>query len=595
MRHLLLAICAALILAVPGANAQDEDDAEEQRRVRRLGDVIGSGGDEFSIGFEDLEIPQEPVEEIPEVSLPDPAQDARLQTLLRARAFVPDDPDTLAALGDLADELSGDISAMIDAGSLDEAQRLARVVAIIDDSRPVLAEVESAVSHRSAVAGALGAARAALDEGRLTGPEGDNAAELFARALELDPGNADAASGLEATHQAIIDRAVETAEALDFEQAEALLASAESVHEAPEAVDAALGQIREIRSGHVSDLDQEVLTGIDAENYDEAESVLNELIALGHDSSRIDYLQGALEDARLYGQFEPGQTFSDELSLSGDGPEMIVIPTGSFEMGSPDREKDRSSNEGPQHRVTFERGFALSVTEVSVGQFARFIQATGYRTDADISGGTQVYNLESGRMEERKGVNWRRDYIGEEATADLPVIHVSWRDAKAYAQWLSEETGRHYRLPSEAEFEYALRAGSTTMYWWGDKSPPENDTENITGDRDVSPSGARWNVAFRRYSDGHWGPAPVGSLKPNPFGLYDMGGNVMEWVEDCWHDSFVQAPTDGSAWVNPGCGRHVVRGASWSSTPAMSRSAFRISSNESNTDTRVGFRVARDL
>src|SRR5690625_7562132 len=108
---------------------------------------------------------------------------------------------------------------------------------------------------------------------------------------------------------------------------------------------------------------------------------------------------------------------------------MIVIPTGSFEMGSPDREKDRSSNEGPQHRVTFERGFALSVTAVSVGQFARFIQATGYRTAADISGGTQGYDLESGRMEERKGVNSRRDYIGEEATAGPPDIHESGRDA----------------------------------------------------------------------------------------------------------------------------------------------------------------------
>src|SRR5690625_5876077 len=103
---------------------------------------------------------------------------------------------------------------------------------------------------------------------------------------------------------------------------------------------------------------------------------------------------------------------------------MIVIATGRVELVPPDREKDRSSNEGPQHRVTFERGFALSVTEVSVGQFARFIQATGYRTDADISGGTQVYNLESGRMEERKGVNWRRDYIGEEAPADLRSIKV---------------------------------------------------------------------------------------------------------------------------------------------------------------------------
>jgi formylglycine-generating enzyme required for sulfatase activity len=119
--------------------------------------------------------------------------------------------------------------------------------------------------------------------------------------------------------------------------------------------------------------------------------------------------------------------------------------------------------------------------------------------------------------------------------------------------------------------------------------------ENVTGDRDVSPTGARWNVAFRRYGDSYWGPAPVDTLMRNPFELSDIGGNVMEWVDDCWHDSFVRAPDDGSSWVNPGCERRVIKGASWSSTPAMSRSAFRIASSTTSTDMRVGFRVARDL
>jgi len=190
-------------------------------------------------------------------------------------------------------------------------------------------------------------------------------------------------------------------------------------------------------------------------------------------------------------------------------------------------------------------------------------------------------------------VNWRDNYLGETADDDLPVIHVSWNDATAYAEWLTEQTGRSYRLPTEAEFEYALRAGTQTTYWWGRR--PDEEPENVTGDGDEFLDQRRWTVAFDRWSDGYWGPAPAGSLVANPFGLFDMGGNVMEWVLDCWHDSYVRAPTDGSAWVNPGCNRRVIRGASWSSTPAMSRSAFRLSSRTDVADARVGFRVARDL
>ena len=117
----------------------------------------------------------------------------------------------------------------------------------------------------------------------------------------------------------------------------------------------------------------------------------------------------------------------------------------------------------------------------------------------------------------------------------------------------------------------------------------------MTGDGDRFTGGRTWEVSFRRYTDGFWGPAPVGSLEANPFGLFDMGGNIMEWMEDCWHDSFVRAPTDGDAWINPGCNRRVIRGAQWSSTPEMSRSAYRLSATAGTTDARVGFRVARDL
>jgi formylglycine-generating enzyme required for sulfatase activity len=119
--------------------------------------------------------------------------------------------------------------------------------------------------------------------------------------------------------------------------------------------------------------------------------------------------------------------------------------------------------------------------------------------------------------------------------------------------------------------------------------------ENLTGSGDVSRSRRSWSVAFENYDDEHWGPAEVGSFKPNPFGLYDIGGNVGEWVRDCWHETYLRAPTDGSAWVNPGCGQRVIRGGYWASSPAQTRAAFRLFARPDHSDARVGFRIARDL
>ena len=164
----------------------------------------------------------------------------------------------------------------------------------------------------------------------------------------------------------------------------------------------------------------------------------------------------------------------------------------------------------------------------------------------------------------------------------------------AICSLLAAETGLPYRLPSEAEFEYALRAGSTTAYPWGEESPPAL-VENLTGAGDQSPTRRSWANAFAGYADGYWGPAPVAKFQSNPFGINDMNGNVSEWVEDCWHDNYNRAPRDGSAWVNPGCKQRVIRGASWASSPVQARSAFRLGASSDTTNARVGFRVARDL
>ena len=189
---------------------------------------------------------------------------------------------------------------------------------------------------------------------------------------------------------------------------------------------------------------------------------------------------------------------------------------------------------------------------------------------------------------------WEDDFEGRPAADNMPVVNVSWEDASAYAAWLSQRTGKPYRLPSEAEFEYAMRAGTTTRYWWGD-GRPQTVVENLTGSRDRSTRGRRWSNSFSGYRDGFWGPAPVMHFKPNGFGLYDMDGNVSEWVEDCWHDNYTRAPHDGSAWVNPGCQERVVRGGSWGSAPNQVRSGYRLGVVADTRSGRVGFRVVRVL
>src|SRR5690606_18319050 len=195
----------------------------------------------------------------------------------------------------------------------------------------------------------------------------------------------------------------------------------------------------------------------------------------------------------------------------------------------------------------------------------------------------------------RSGVDWRSGYDGRPADPDEPVLHVSVRDAEAYAVWLSEQTGRHYRLPSEAEFEYALRAGNPGRYPWGNAGVPPADSGNFTGGNDVSPGGRTWNNGFVGYGDGYWGVAPAGRFKPNAWGLHDMAGNVSEWVADCWHASYRRAPADGAAWYNPGCRARVVRGGSWAGSPAQTRAAWRARMDSDVTSARVGFRVVRGI
>ncbi|MEE4295371.1 MAG: formylglycine-generating enzyme family protein [Wenzhouxiangella sp.] len=461
------------------------------------------------------------------------------------------------------------------------------------DSTPTISQQRA---REAVVEPLLSQADTALVRGWLVTPVGRSAMDLYLAALELDPDNAEARDGLSAVFQATLEAALLLAREVDFEGADALLGRADLMEDSNGSLSATRERIQRLRDDYLNRAESDVRTLISNGEFVRAEEQITDLIAIGLPRERLRELRRELSYARVYGSFRPGQTLRDP--LGGDpetlGPTLVVIPSGQYMMGSPESEADRLDHEGPRHRVVMPQGFALAKTETTVSQFAQFVAATGYVTDAERAGWSRVYDVRSGRMSRRSGISWRQDYRGDEADPDLPVIHVSWRDARAYADWLAELSGLDYRLPTEAEFEYALRAGTQSAYWWGNASP-DSAIENLTGEEDFSPNGAQWNVAFKGYGDDHWGPAPAASYSTNPFGLHDMSGNVMEWVEDCWHDSFVRAPSDGSAWVNPGCRERVIRGGSWSSTPGMSRSAYRLAGREDSTDIRVGFRVARDL
>jgi formylglycine-generating enzyme required for sulfatase activity len=305
-------------------------------------------------------------------------------------------------------------------------------------------------------------------------------------------------------------------------------------------------------------------------------------------------LRARIDQVAHYGLFRPGQVFTDALRSGARGPTMVVVPHGGFRMGARDEEPNASSAERPLHYVRFDRGFAMARTETTVGEFRRFVQATGYRSRAVRRGHSIVYSERSGNLVRRSNVDWRHDYTGGIATDDMPVLHVSARDAEAYAQWLSQQTGERYGLPSEAQFEYAERAGSEGSLAWNSRIPPRF-AGNITGALDRSPTGRHWRNAFEDYTDGFWGPSPAGRYPANAFNLHDLSGNVSEWVADCWHDGYRRAPADGQPWVNPGCRQRAIRGGSWASAPAQVRSAWRLSTDGDTTNARLGFRLVREL
>ena len=241
---------------------------------------------------------------------------------------------------------------------------------------------------------------------------------------------------------------------------------------------------------------------------------------------------------------EPGEVMRD----CPECPEMVLVPAGEFTMGSPADEPDRVYNEGPQRKVTIAAPFWVGRYEVTFAEWDACVAAGGCSTKPDDEG-------------------WGR--------ANRPVIHVSWKDAKEYVGWLSQETGKTYRLLSEAEWEYSARARSTTAFWWG--------KDVGKGNANCDGCGSEWDRKT----------APVGSFKANDFGLYDTAGNVWEWVEDCWNVSYRRAPTDGSSWLEGDCTYRGLRGGAWYYEPDLVRSARRDGGNPDIRNPAIGFRIAR--
>ena len=284
---------------------------------------------------------------------------------------------------------------------------------------------------------------------------------------------------------------------------------------------------------------------------DPREAILEPVVIHGWDADRVQERQARQADA-----LGIPVVFRDRLADGSPGAEMVLIPSGIYIMGSPADEPERSDDEGPQHQVIIPRPFAIGRFALTFDEWDAYALATGgYRP-------------------------WDEDW----GRGSHPVINVSWKHAQQYLRWLVSQTGQDYRLPRESEWEYACRAGTTTRFHTGDCITTDQANFNGNNPAEGCPEG--------RYPEQ---TTPVGGYPPNLLGLHDMHGNVFEWVADCWNDSYIGAPGDGSAWMAGDCGRAVLRGGSWGSIGGFVRSAYRYFRDRGYRYGSRGFRVARSV
>ena len=293
-----------------------------------------------------------------------------------------------------------------------------------------------------------------------------------------------------------------------------------------------------------------------------------------------------------------GTVFHDQLKDKSDAPDLVVLSSGSFMMGASDSEANREPDEGPQREVQI-AAFAMGSSEITVAQFRQFVESSGYLTDAESNSNVSTmagpeagcFTFQSGAaFGWTAGSSWQKP--GFAPGDSHPAVCISWNDAQAYADWLSSQTGNSYRLPSEAEHEYALRAGGNSRYAWGNDADAACTYANVLDQSAMQTFPGAPTVSC---NDAYIYTSPVRTFKANAFGLYDMAGNAWEWTADCSKPNYQGAPTDARAWTGGDCGNRVLRGAGWNGKPLNLRAANRLRDSRALRAADTGFRVARDL
>ena len=291
---------------------------------------------------------------------------------------------------------------------------------------------------------------------------------------------------------------------------------------------------------------------------------------------------------------EPGKVFRDCPTC----PELVVVPAGSFVMGSTPEETKRAglpeeqgSREWPAHKVTIAKPFAVGKYELTVGEYAAF--AT--ETKRPASDKCTTWDGVANKWGEVATATWQNP--GYPQTDKFPAGCLTLDDVRAYTAWLSKKTGQHYRVPSEAEWEYVARAGTKTQQTWGDDSSNICTMANVADLMRAEAHGGDVKDSSRAFPcrDGYVFASPVGSFPPNPWGLYDVVGNIWEWTEDCFIPNYDAAPTDGSVHMPAGCERLIVRGGGWYSRSWFARPPGRSREFPTYRSSTLGLRVVRDL
>ena len=522
--------------------------------------------------------------------------------------------------------------------------------------QPTTAPAKAAPAEQDEITRLLAAAGADLKARRLTSPVGNNAWDRYQRVLEIDPANSKAVAGMDRVIESYMELFGAAVEQEDFDKAAGYLAKIRELHpdfpvlqEGEQRLTAA----RRARKERMAEqerqrqaeeaarqaelerqrIEQAVMKhwesyemALQAEDLDEATRILAQIRELNPEDPGLAKGEKRLTEAKqqqaIRGHWEifeaalgendfdkAANALSKLSELNLDTPnlsegerrladrkaafvmelagEMVSIPGGTFRMG--DLSGDGKDNERPVHSVTVP-AFNMGKHEVTVGQFQRFVEATEYRTaaerNADGKEGCYAYTAGEG-WDWTWGRSWRRP--GYSVGDDQPVVCVSWNDVQAFITWLTQQTGESYRLPTESEWEYAARAGSTTKYHFGND---ESELCQYANHRDNSTDFDRRNKSC---SDGVGNrSAAVGRYQPNRFGLYDVHGNVFEWVQDCYNDSYAGAPSDGRVWELGDCNRRVRRGGSWGDYSEAGRAANRGWGNRSSRNDALGFRLAQD-